>query len=392
MKQTSTAPVSSLLTRARARRQLLTKSMLVTAALAVAFAAPLQLTQESYADKYDEQIAAIQRQIDGYQAEANQLAGEADTLERKIALLRNQEATIQAQINKSQSEYDQLSAEITANEQLIEEKREALGETIADIYVDDEVTPLEMLASSETIGDYVDKQEYRSAIRDELVNTIEVIRELQAKLEKQKIEVARILEDQKGQRTALAAKRSERQSLLAETRGKESAYKNLIADGKSEQQKLAAQQRAAIAAQLAAAGVSGQAVAGDPNMGGYPRNLYNAPLDALVDPWGMYNRECVSYTAWKVYQKNGYMPYWGGVGHAYQWPGNADRSGIPRGSTPRVGSVGVMAAAPYGHVVWVESINANGTINISQFNESVTGHYSERYNVNPATYYTYIYF
>ena len=38
--------------------------------------------------------------------------------------------------------------------------------------------------------------------------------------------------------------------------------------------------------------------------------------------------QCVSYTAWKVYQKNGYMPYWGGVGNANQWPGNADSAGI----------------------------------------------------------------
>lgn len=392
MKQTPTASVSKNL-RARARRRFWTKTVLVAVALTVAVGAPLQLTQEkSYADKYDEQIAAIQRQIDGYQSEASELASEADTLERKIALLRNQEATIQAQIEKSEKQYNKLVADIKANEQLIENNREALGETIANIFVDDEVTPLEMLASSDSIGDYVDKQEYRASIRDTLVDTIDEIRTLQAKLEDQKVQVEEVLEDQKNQRSALSAKRSERSALLAETRGKESTYKSLIAEGKSEQQKLAAQQRAAIAAQLAAAGVSGQAVAGDPNMGGYPRNLYNAPLDALVDPWGMYNRECVSYTAWKVYQKNGHMPYWGGIGHAYQWPGNADRTGIPRGSTPRVGSVGVMAAAPYGHVVWVESVNADGTINISQFNESVTGHYSERYNVNPATYYTYIYF
>jgi peptidoglycan DL-endopeptidase CwlO len=392
MKRMSTAPVSSLL-RARSRRSMLAKSLLMTAALVVAVGAPLQMTQEkSYADKYDEQIAAIQRQIDSYQSEASNLATQADTLERKIAILRNQEATIQAQIDKSQKQYNKVVAEIEANKQRIEENREALGETIANIYVDDEVTPLELLASSDSIGDYVDKQEYRAAIRDNLVETIDEIRDLQAKLEKQELELAQILEDQKNQRSVLAAKRSERSAILAETRGKESAYNSLIAQGKSEQDKLAAQQRAAIAAQLAASGVSGQAVAGDPNMGGYPRNLYNAPRGALVDPWGMYNRECVSYTAWRVYQKNGSMPYWGGVGNAYEWPGNADRAGIPRGSTPRPGSVGVMAGGPWGHVVWVESVNANGTINISQFNEGVTGHYSERYNVNPATYYTYIYF
>jgi surface antigen len=109
----------------------------------------------------------------------------------------------------------------------------------------------------------------------------------------------------------------------------------------------------------------------------------------------MYNRECVSYTAWKVYQKNGYMPYWGGVGNANQWPGNARRAGIPTGSTPRAGSVGVISSGYYGHVVWIESVNGDGTINISQYNELLAsgwGQYSERYGVNPAVYDTYIYF
>ena len=371
---------------------LATKSIIVATAVLAAIAIPVQMSQTVFADKYDDQIAAIQRQINSYQGESSRLAQKSDTLERKVAILQNQQNSIQAQLDKSEARYNQLVKDIAANEKKIAENREGLGETLADIYVDDSISPLEMLASSDNIGDYVDKQEYRSSIRDNLTQTIENIKQLKKKLEKQKAEVTNVISDQKSQRSTLIAKKNERAKLLADTRGKESAYQKLISKGKSAQNDLASQQRAAIAERLAQTGVSGQASAGDPGRGGYPNNLYNAPLDALVDPWGMYNRECVSYTAWKVYQKRGHMPYWGGNGHAFQWPGMADGASISRGSTPRVGSVGVMSASPYGHVVWVESINANGTINISQMNEQVTGEYSERYNVNPATYYTYIYF
>ena len=111
----------------------------------------------------------------------------------------------------------------------------------------------------------------------------------------------------------------------------------------------------------------------------------------------MYNRECVSYVAWKVYQKNGHMPYWGGSGNANQWPGNAQAAHISTGSTPKAKSAGVISAGVYGHIVWVESVNGDGTINISQYNELNAGgpgwgNYSERYNVDPSTYDTYIYF
>jgi surface antigen len=107
----------------------------------------------------------------------------------------------------------------------------------------------------------------------------------------------------------------------------------------------------------------------------------------------MYNRECVSYTAWKVYSTYGYMPYWGGVGNANQWPGNAARAGIPTSSTPRVGSVAVWNVGYYGHVMWVEAVNADGSIWISQYNYDFNGRYSEMYvSAGMASNLTYIYF
>lgn len=373
----------------------ISKYVLISTALLIAAAVPMQLSRgDAFADEYDEQIAAIQEQRDAYDSKAAQLAREADTLSNKKAILENQKAALQKQIDLSQAKYEKLMRDIAENEQKILDNKEALGKTIADMYVEDSVTPLEMLASSSSIGDYVDQQEFRATIRDNLSFTIDRIEQLRVELEKQKVEVARLLADQKVQRAQLAAKVAEFSRLVAETQNKQAAYRQLSAEAAEEQSRLKAQQQAAIAAALAAAG-GANAVPGDPNHGGYPNNLANAPQDSIVDPWGMYNRECVSYTAWRVYQKNGYMPYWGGVGNANQWPANARAAGIPTGSTPRVGSVGVIYAGPYGHVVWVESINANGTINISQYNYnygSGPGMYSEQYNLSPSAFNVYIYF
>ncbi len=366
----------------------------------MALAVPIQLASKAQADDYDARIRALEQDIGRYDAEAKRLAGEADTLQREVSRLNNEKATIQAQVDISQAKVNQLNADIKANEEKIATNKDALGSIVADLYVNDQVTPIEMLASSKGIGDFINKQEYRSITRDQLTSTIADIKKIKAELETQKKDVEKVLKDQEGQRNLLASKEAEQQNLLNSTRGDEANYRSLSAKSNAQKDQLQREQQAAIEAALAAAGGGGggSAVAGDPNKGGYPANLANSNYyNPVVDLWGMYSRQCVSYTAWKVYQKNGYMPYWGGRGNANQWPANARAAGITTSTVPRAGSVGVISAGQYGHTVWVESVNANGTINISQYNYfnaggSGWGHYSEMYNLSPASYDTYIYF
>lgn len=85
-----------------------------------------------------------------------------------------------------------------------------------------------------------------------------------------------------------------------------------------------------------------------------------------ADALGYGCRQCVSYTAWRVGQKTGRFPYY--WGNANQWPASARATGYSTGSTPRVNSVGVISAGQYGHVVWIEAVNGDGTVDVSQYN------------------------
>lgn len=132
-----------------------------------------------------------------------------------------------------------------------------------------------------------------------------------------------------------------------------------------------------LAANAAAAQVySVNHLVSDGTCGDYPIVWCDAPTDSLVDDWGMYNRESVSYAAFKVAASGRYMPYWGGYGNANQWISNAQAAGIPTGSEPQVGSVAVMNVGYYGHVMYVEAINDDGKIHVSQFNWGASGEYS----------------
>lgn len=353
-------------------KQYATKAVLVVAAFVMVLGVP----GIAFADTYDEQIRQIQSEVDSFQAEAARLRAKADTFANAMNALTAQKNAIQAQVNLSQAKHDQLVADIKASEIKLAKQQDVLASTISDLSQETTTSPIELLAGSNSIGDFIDRQEYRSSVQDQIQSSIKEIKALKIKLAKQKKEVERVLADQKAQRDDLAAKEAEKARLLAATRGQEAAYQNIIGEKNDEIASLREAQRAANARFIGAAG-SGPACGG-----GYPGQWCNIPMDTAVDNWGMYNRECVSYTAFRVAASGRHMPYWGGVGNANQWDDNAYAAGIPTDSNPQAGDVAISNAGFYGHAMYVESVNSNGTINISQYNADLRGTYSTN-TINP---------
>jgi peptidoglycan hydrolase CwlO-like protein len=392
MKLRSTTPTS---------RKLKTRAGLVLLAVVLAGSAPFMYMQRANADSYDARIAALQQQIDQYQNAAKALGAQADTLQRALDALNNEIGQIQTQIDLNQAQLDKLTADIAKTEKEIADNKDALGEVIADLSIDGDISPLEMLASSKNISDYVDKQTYQSSIQDQLKSTIDRINTLKAQLVKQKAETEALLANQRRSKDALDAKRAEQQRLVDETRGQENAYNDLRNKTKEEQLKVQQQQSAAIRAASARNG--GVAFVGGGS--GYPWNSNNCFVDANAmshggsdgnggDGWGYGCRQCASYAAWAIGQRTGTIPTY--LGNANNFP-NA-LSDHPQGHTARANSVGVIMSGQYGHVVWVESDpDASGFITVSQYNANYTGSSSNwgnftRVRVNQSTYDKFIYF
>lgn len=344
----------------------------------VMIAAALLLTltplQPVVADSFDEQIKALEREIAGYQNEAGRLRAEADTLQNKVNALNAEKSRLQSQIDLNTAKVAQLGQQIAETQKKIEDQKKLLGNNLVALYLDNSVSPLEMLASSKNISDYIDKQEYRDTIRAGLQDSIAEVKKLEEALNKQKKETEDALKDQQAQRDELAAKEAEQALLLAQTQGQEAAYQALTTQSNDQIKNLREEQRRANLRW------GGNVAYGPACGGGYsgPWNWCNAPLDAYVDNWGMYTRECVSYTAFKVWESGRNMPYWGGRGNANQWDDNARAAGIPVDSNPKVGDVAVWNTGYYGHVMYVEAVRGNGDIYISEYNFDWTGRYSER--------------
>lgn len=334
------------------------------------------------AQSLDEQIRQLSAQAASQEQEAARLRAEGDSLANKVAEINVQANQIQIQLDLNRAKSKKLSAEIEENKKQLEAKKEVLRENIRVIYKQSSISPLEILASSRNFSDFVNKQQYLDRIKEHIQDSANAIAELRLSLDKQQDEVTVMIRQQSDLAAAVQVQRNEAASLLAQTRGSESEYAQQAKASSAKVSQLKAQQAAALAARYGGRG-------GSSCGGGYPGSRMGPggawgcsyEKDNTYDDWGMYNRECVSYTAFRVAASGRYMPYWGGKGHAYQWPANARAARIPVDDNPRAGDIAILpkndaASIYYGHAMYVESVNANGTINVSQYNIENQGLYS----------------
>lgn len=117
-----------------------------------------------------------------------------------------------------------------------------------------------------------------------------------------------------------------------------------------------------------------QVLAIDPN--DYPSIWRDQAKDSMTDSWDNLNKECTSYVSWKVFETYHYSTRdWGA---AYQWVFQAYAHGIVVDNTPAIHAVLVDPSFHPGHVMWIEKLNTDNTVHVSEYNGDGTGHYSER--------------
>jgi len=308
------------------------------------------------ADQFSGQISQLQTQNSQIRQQNQALLSEAASYQAAIDSLAAQISTLQAQIQANQTKQVELQAEI-------EHQRDVLGQNIKAMYLESQISTFEVLASSNDLSKAVDKEQYRSEVKDKITQTLERINQLKKQLEQ-------VIADQKAAQVQLDAQRAEQARLLALNQSQRADLDAQLKNNSSQISDLRRQQAAANA-RLFSSGIRYVA-----DTSGYPWANVAFP-NTMADPWGMYKRQCVSYTAWKVASSGRYMPYWGGIGNAKQWDDNARAAGIPVDGNPRVGDVAISNTGMYGHAMYVEAVNGDGTIYVSQYNANWSGSYSE---------------
>lgn len=332
--------------------------------------------------------ATLQQQIDALNAtngaikeDKKQLGNEASSLTDTINRLQGEINAVQNRINENEAKMVDLQKQIADAEAELVRQKDLLGQTIRAMYLEGEITTVEMLATSKDLSAFFDKQQYRESVNAKIKTTLDKINELKVSLNAQKEMVTKLLAEQKALQGQLASQRAENNRLLSLNQSEQNKLDSEIKANSGRIEELRKQQAAENARLFASRGGSVRNV---PDSSGYPWANYRAGswthagscgYGDDIDPWGLCYRQCVSYAAWKTYKTKGYMPY--GYGDAKNWDNKAIAQGIPVDGNPRAGDIAVSNAGTWGHVMYVESVNSNGTINISQYNVGLTGTYSE---------------
>ncbi len=352
------------------------------------------------ADQYDQQIQQLQTKNAQTRNNVSDLQAQASSYQDAINKLQSQIDSIQTELQTNQTQEAQLQQQIQDNETKLAQQKVVLGDDIRTMYVNGQMTTIEELATSKNLSDFVDAEEYRNSVANKIQATLKTITTLQQQLQKQKTTVDQLVQTEQAQQNQLASDQQQQNTLLAMNESQQTAYNQQLQTNNSQIAQLRAAQIAANASNSVSTLASGGACdAADGDT--YPASLCGVAQDSVTDPWGLLNRECVSYTAWKEAEQGRYVPY--GLGNAGDWPANARAHGIRVDTNPEVGSVAIRPAfsdvyfgseQDVGHSMYVEATNVGGDPNkiiVSEYNADLNGRYKREIKYISGTYHGHYY-
>lgn len=175
-----------------------------------------------------QQSQQLQSDIKKNEAQADRLRGEATTLKSAIAILDADIADATNQINKTSKRIDQLTRELIQTQEELKRQKELLRANMIALYKRGDASTVELIIGSDSFSQFIDEQEYLERVKTAIQDSAKKIIELEKKIKAQRDEQKEQLAQQKSARRSLDETRDKRASLLAETRGEEARYNNIV--------------------------------------------------------------------------------------------------------------------------------------------------------------------
>lgn len=219
------------------------------------------------AETAQQKINRLNQEIKQYQDAANTKREEASTLKEVLQEIDSEIYVAQKALDLTSSQISDNNEQIEAQNRELDLQKAILKDNLKIVYKQGEVTPLEVIASSKNLSDFVSQQQYYSAIKNKIDQNLKKIEEIKKVLDQKKADLTELSTKQKGQVSAIAEKRAQQANILAQTQGEEANYQK-VASNLAEQRKQAEDQVRAQAAAAVAAFRSGNLVSlGSVNQG-----------------------------------------------------------------------------------------------------------------------------
>lgn len=326
-------------------------------------------------------INSLQKQVSNAQNLLVSLNAQNKATQTLINLQTSKINLTQKQIKQTQAQIAQKTAELKIQKQNLFETMTVYYESTHD------QSTLETIIGANSLSSAIDRTQYLESVGNNLNESITKINQIMTSLEKQnknleteKTNLEKAKNSLLDQQRNISILTTQKQAIMAQIANKKSASQSALNQLYAEKDNVSAQIYALRQSE------GGYSIGGT---GGYP--WADASTDG-VDPWGFYYRQCTSYAAWyfNIIEGKRFYSWRYGFGinrssNGGDWPALARYQGYTVSSSPRAGAIASWPAGginAYGHVAIVQSVNSNGTIDVSEYNW-VPYSYDERHNVSP---------
>ena len=370
------------------------------------------------AQDIDSQINSANSQIQNLNNQKQAVAGQVEQLSQDLTNVQSRINSVQAEQETAKANLEVLKAEISKLETLIAERNERLKDQARAVQVNGARSYLDFLLNADSITDVVnrigvivdlvganrqlmqeqarDKEQVETKEEAQKANLVQqeaneaqlqnLQTELSATFNRHKATLANLSNEELEAIAARDGLVQEKERLAAEKAradAEKAAAQKAAEEAKEAMLKATEEAVAKAAATPAAATASTPAtIAAKSEAASTPAKAANIVVGgsfAAPDPSfvaalnGGYFGQC-TYYMYNRFAQLGSPIRTTGLGNAAEWPANAAAAGYGVSSTPRAGTAivfqrGVGGADPvYGHVGFVERVNADGSLFISEMN------------------------
>ena len=294
----------------------------------------------------------------------------ANMFQLKVMELNTQIAAMRRLIADTVAQVEDLKEQIAITEERLENEQNGLAELLINMHFEGDAEPITILAGASSISDLSEKMARSEVAKQQITLTAEKIKEEKAKLEEDKAKVEELLAQQKSSKAELERARAEQQALVIKYENDAAAYeeqaKRALAEKIAAEEKYQREHPEQFAQGMVYSGANT-----------YP---WQASCPSQMDQYytmyggqyiGGYVCECTSYAGWKAYEATAGRTAIAWWGNAKRWAQSARNAGFRVDRIPSAGSIGQSGNpgdAGTGHVFWVESVNADGSVNITEYN------------------------
>ncbi len=190
---------------------------------------------ESQLQNLESQINQYEGQISSYKAQGSTLSGQIATLNAKVAKLNLQIQATNLTLAELDQQINQTEGQITITQGDIESKKAAIGSLLQNVYQSDRASLLEIFLKHPQLSDFWSDAQNISLLQDNLRLAVAEITDLQSQLQDQeqqfqasRADAASAAAYQKAQANEVANTKNQKSQLLAETKGQESKYRELL--------------------------------------------------------------------------------------------------------------------------------------------------------------------